>query len=165
MRDPACAESGLRVTSGQTERADRPRGSRVAAQAPPARFPASRRRRRMRPYGPLRGRDHERSTALTVIRRTRTHGASGVVLVSGNAGGGKTPLLSEICRRATHMNIRVARSKCDEIEQAWPGAPMVGLLRTGRDPLLSAPEFQQISALIAEPLLLVDRIASHLVRL
>jgi DNA-binding CsgD family transcriptional regulator len=116
----------------------------------------------MRPYGPLRGRDHELSTALAVVRRTRTHGASGVVLISGNAGVGKTALLSEICRQAAHMNIRLARSKCDEIEQASPGAPMVGLLRTGRDPLLTAPEFQETSALTAEPLMLVDRIAGHL---
>jgi DNA-binding CsgD family transcriptional regulator len=119
----------------------------------------------MRPYGPLRGRGHELSTALAVIRRTRTHGASGVVLISGNAGVGKTALLSEICRQAAHMNIRLGRSKCDEIEQASPGAPMVGLLRTGRDPLLAAPEFQEISALTAEPLLLVDRIAGQLARL
>jgi DNA-binding CsgD family transcriptional regulator len=119
----------------------------------------------MRPYGPLRGRDHEMSTALAVIRRTPRHGASGVVLVSGNAGVGKTALLSEICRQAAQMNIRLARGKCDEIEQAWPGAPVVGLLRTGRDPLLQEPEFRQVSALIAEPLLLVDRIASHLARL
>lgn len=119
----------------------------------------------MRPYAQLRGRDDELSTALAVIRRTRAHGASGVVLISGNAGVGKTALLSEICRQAVHMNLRVARSKCDEIEQAWPGAPMVGLLRTGRDPLLAEPEFQEISALIAEPLLLVDRIAGHLARL
>jgi DNA-binding CsgD family transcriptional regulator len=118
----------------------------------------------MRPYGPLRGRDHELSTALAVVRRTRTHGASGVVLISGNAGVGKTAVLSEICRQAAHMNIRLARSKCDEIEQASPGAPIVGLLRTGRDPLLAAPEFQEISALTAEPLLLVDRIAGHLAR-
>ena len=116
----------------------------------------------MRPYGPLRGRDHELSTALAVIRRTRTHGVSGVVLISGNAGVGKTALLSEICRQAAHMNIRLARGKCDEIEQAWPGAPMVGLLRTGPDPLLEAPEFQEISGLTAAPLLLVDRIAGHL---
>jgi DNA-binding CsgD family transcriptional regulator len=88
-----------------------------------------------------------------------------VVLISGNAGVGKTALLSEICRQAAHMNIRLARSKCDEIEQAWPGAPMVGLLRTGRDPLLAEPEFQEISALIAEPLLLVDRIGAHFARL
>ena len=119
----------------------------------------------MRPYGQLRGRDDELSTALAVIRRTRAHGASRVVLISGNAGVGKTALLSEICRQAAHMNIRLARGKCDEIEQAWPGAPVVGLLRTGRDPLLQEPEFRQVSALIAEPLLLVDRIASHLARL
>jgi predicted ATPase len=73
----------------------------------------------VRPDGPLRGRDHELSTALAVIRQTRTHGASGVVLISGNAGVGKTALLSEIWRQATNMNIRLARSKCDEIEQAW----------------------------------------------
>jgi DNA-binding CsgD family transcriptional regulator len=119
----------------------------------------------MRPYGPLRGRDHEMSTALAVIRRTRTHGASGVVLISGNAGVGKTALLSEICRQAAHMNVRLARSKCDEIEQPCPGAPMVGLMRTGRDPLLSAPEFEEINGLTGEPLLLVDRIAGHLARL
>ncbi|HZN82832.1 MAG TPA: AAA family ATPase [Mycobacterium sp.] len=119
----------------------------------------------MRPYGPLRGRDDELSTALAVVRRTRTHGASGVVLISGNAGVGKTALLSEICRQAAHLNIRLARSKCDEIEQASPGAPMVGLLRTGREPLLSAPEFEEISGLPAEPLVLVDRIAGHLARL
>src|SRR5271170_2884972 len=119
----------------------------------------------MRPYGQLRGRDDELSTALAVLRRTRVHGASGVVLISGDAGIGKTALLSETCRQAAHMSLRVARSKCDEIEQAWPGAPMVGLLRSGRDPLLAEPEFQEISALIAEPLLLVDRIAGHLARL
>src|SRR5271163_1525329 len=119
----------------------------------------------MRPYAQLRGRDDELSTALAVIRRTRTHGASGVVLVSGDAGVGKTALLSEICRQASHMNIRLARGKCDEIEQASPGAPIVGLLRTGPDLLLAEAEFQQVSALIAEPLLLVDRIASHLARL
>jgi DNA-binding CsgD family transcriptional regulator/GTP cyclohydrolase FolE2 len=119
----------------------------------------------MRPYGPLRGRDRELAAALAIIRRTRAHGASGVVLISGNAGVGKTALLSEISRQAAHMNIRLARSKCDEIEQASPGAPMVGLLRTGRDPLLTAPEFQEINALTAEPMLLVDRIAGHLARL
>jgi DNA-binding CsgD family transcriptional regulator len=119
----------------------------------------------MKPYGPLRGRDQELATALAITGRTHTHGASGVVLISGDAGVGKTALLSEICRRAAYMNIRIARSKCDEIEQAWPGAPMVGLLRTGADPLLTAAEFEEIGGLTAAPMLLVDRIAGHLARL
>src|ERR1700746_2313838 len=119
----------------------------------------------MRPYGPLRGRDEELASALGALRRTRLHGASGVVLISGDAGIGKTALLSEICRQATHMRIRIARSKCDEIEQACPGAPIIGLLRTGRDPLLTAAEFQEIAGLTGEPLVLVDRTAGHLERL
>jgi DNA-binding CsgD family transcriptional regulator/nucleoside-triphosphatase THEP1 len=119
----------------------------------------------LRPYGPLRGRHEELASALDVIRRTRVHRASGVVLISGEAGIGKTALLSEICHQATHMRIRVARSKCDEIEQACPGAPIIGLLRTGRDPLLTAAEFQETAALAGEPLVLVDRTAAHLERL
>src|ERR1700752_4691429 len=119
----------------------------------------------MRPYGPLGGRDEELPSALAVVRRTRVHGASGVVLISGDAGIGKTALLSEICRQASHSRIRVARSKCDEIEQACPGAPIIGLRRSGRDPLLTADEFQEIAGLTGEPLVLVDRTAGHLERL
>jgi DNA-binding CsgD family transcriptional regulator/nucleoside-triphosphatase THEP1 len=119
----------------------------------------------MRPYGPLRGRDQELARAVGIVRRTRVHGASGVVLITGEPGIGKTALLSEICRQAAHSRIRVARSKCDEIEQASPGAPVIGLLRTGRDPLLTGVEFHDVAGLAGEPLVLVDRTAEHLERL
>jgi predicted ATPase len=83
----------------------------------------------MKLYGPLRGRDDALATPLATVHRTRVHAASGVVLITGDPGIGKTALFSEVCRHAAHMRIRVARSKCDEIEQASPGAPIVGLLR------------------------------------
>src|SRR6201997_5221233 len=127
--------------------------------------PAGSKGRLMRPYGPLRGRDGVLATPLAIARRTRVHGASGVVLITGEPGIGKTALLSEICRQAAHMRVRVARSKCDEIEQACPGAPIIGLLRTGRDPLLTASEFEETAAQAGQPLVLIDRIATHLERL
>ena len=83
----------------------------------------------MRPYGPLRGRDDVLATGLRVVRRTHNHRASGVVVVSGDPGIGKTAVLTEIARQAAQMHIRVARSKCDEIGQACLGAPILGLLR------------------------------------
>ena len=116
----------------------------------------------MRPYAVLRGRDDELATALRVVRRTHDHRASGVVLVSGDPGIGKTALLSSIAWEAAQMQIRVARSKCDEIGQAYPGAPILGLLRAGRDPLIAAADFEALTELTDNPLILVERTADHL---
>src|SRR5271163_4123021 len=116
----------------------------------------------MRPYGPLRGREDALATALGIIRRTSNHRASGVVLVSGDPGIGKTALVSEIARQAAQMHIRVARSKCEEMGAPCPGGPVLGLLRVGRDPLISAADFEELTELTGNPLLLVDRAAGHL---
>jgi DNA-binding CsgD family transcriptional regulator/nucleoside-triphosphatase THEP1 len=110
----------------------------------------------------VRGRDNVLATALGVVRRTHDHRASGAVLISGDPGIGKTALLSEIARQAVHLHVRVARSKCEEIGQAYLGAPVVSLLRAGRDPLIEADEFEALTDLIGNPLVLVDRIAGHL---
>jgi DNA-binding CsgD family transcriptional regulator len=116
----------------------------------------------MRPYGLLRGRDDELATALRVVRRSHDHRASGVVLVFGDPGIGKTALLSGIAFQAAQMHMRVARSKCDEIGQAYPGAPILGLLRAGRDPLIAAADFEALTELTGNPLVLVERTADHL---
>jgi DNA-binding CsgD family transcriptional regulator/nucleoside-triphosphatase THEP1 len=116
----------------------------------------------VRPYGPLRGRDHVLATVMGIVRRTHDRRASGVVLVSGDPGVGKTALLSEIARQATNMHMRVAQSKCDEIGQACPGAPILSLLRAGRDPLIAPAEFEALAELARYPLVLVDRAAGHL---
>jgi DNA-binding CsgD family transcriptional regulator/tetratricopeptide (TPR) repeat protein len=116
----------------------------------------------MRPYGLVRGRDDVLASALRVVGRAAEHRASGVVLVSGAPGIGKTALLSGIAFQAGQMHMRVARSKCDEIGQAYLGAPILGLLRAGRDPLIAAADFEALTELTGDPLVLVDRVAGHL---
>jgi DNA-binding CsgD family transcriptional regulator len=100
--------------------------------------------------------------ALLALRGAFQYGTSASVLISGPAGIGKTVLLAELCEQATRMKIRVGWSKCDPIEQVWPGAPVIAALRAGRDPLTTAAEYKQIVGVVSEPLLLADRIASHL---
>ena len=100
--------------------------------------------------------------ALAVVRGARMHGAGGLLLVSGPAGIGKTALLAEICQQAARSGLRVAAGECDRIEQVWPGTPVLALLRTGREPLTSAPEFEELTRMAGEPLLLADRIAAVL---
>jgi DNA-binding CsgD family transcriptional regulator len=102
------------------------------------------------------------ASALSALRSSCQHGTSASVRISGPAGIGKTALLAEICEQATRMKIRVGWSKCDPIEQVWPGAPVIAALRTGRDPVTTAEQYEQIAALVSEPLLLADRIASLL---
>jgi ATP/maltotriose-dependent transcriptional regulator MalT len=111
---------------------------------------------------PLRGRAEPMTVAMAVLRRARDHGSGGVLLISGPAGIGKTALLSEICKQAATMRLRVAISTCDESQQVWPGAPLMAALRAGTDPLLDATEYEQVTRMAVEPLLLADRIASHL---
>jgi DNA-binding CsgD family transcriptional regulator len=112
--------------------------------------------------GPLRGRSEPTARALLALRGAFQYGTSASVLISGPTGIGKTALLAEICEQATRMKIRVGWSKCDPIEQVWPGAPVIAALRAGRDPLTTTAEYKQIVGVVGEPLLLADRIASCL---
>jgi DNA-binding CsgD family transcriptional regulator len=100
--------------------------------------------------------------ALAVLRGVSRHGSSGAVLISGRPGIGKTAVLAEICRQAVTMKFRVADSKCDQIGQIWPGAPVIALLRVGADPLASADEYARVARLVTEPLLIADQIATLL---
>ena len=111
---------------------------------------------------PLRGRVEPMGQALAVLRSAHQSGSTAAVLVSGPPGIGKTALLSEIRAQATAMGFRAAACKCDQIEQVWPGAPVIAMLRGGPAPLVSAAEYEKITRLVSEPLLLADQIASSL---
>ena len=102
------------------------------------------------------------SRALAALRGASRHGSSAAVLVSGPSGIGKTALLAEIFQQAAAMKFRVASSTCEQTEQVWPGAPVIAVLRAGRNLLAAAPEYEQITRMISDPLVLADRIASVL---
>lgn len=112
--------------------------------------------------GPLRGRSEPMARALSVVRAARNHGYGGVLLVSGPAGIGKTALLREICRQAATQQLRVATGKCDPIEQVWPGAPILALLRDGQRPLANAEDYADCTRAVSQPLLLAERVATIL---
>src|SRR6202161_552708 len=97
------------------------------------------------------------ASALWALRGACQRGTSASVLISGPPGIGKTALLAEICQQPTRMNIRVGWSKCDPIEQVWPGAPVIAALRSGRDPVTTAEQYEQIAALADERLVLSGR--------
>lgn len=109
---------------------------------------------------PLRGRGESLGDALAAARHVRVTGSSGVVLVTGPAGIGKTALLTEIGRQAARGQFRVTLTNCDEIEQVSPGAPVVAALRSGHEPLISADEYEELGRV--QPLVLADRVAAHL---
>ncbi|MGW6278615.1 ATP-binding protein [Kribbella sp. NPDC055071] len=109
---------------------------------------------------PLRGRSEPLGLALSAVRRVRATDSSGIVLVTGPAGIGKSAVLAEICRQAAAQRFRVSQTKCDELEQVSPGAPVIAVLRSGRDPLISADDYELVG--LSGTLVLADRIASYL---
>ena len=104
------------------------------------------------------------ASALSALRGATQHGTGGNLVVTGPAGIGKTALLAEICEHAARKKIRVAYSKCDPIEQVWPGAPVIAALRAGRDPLIASAQYEQIADVAGRPLLLADRVGRQSLR-
>src|SRR5258708_25262430 len=98
------------------------------------------------------------AVALSMLRSASQHGASGVLLVTGPSGSGKSALGTEVCRQASGRKLRVAGTACDPVEQVSPGAPVVAMLRAGRDPLTTGEQYEQIARTVNEPLVLVERI-------
>jgi len=110
--------------------------------------------------GPLRGRSEPTALAIGAVRRALHHGSSALIMVGGAPGIGKTALLGEVRRQAVRMQVRVASGRCEPIGQVSPGAPMIAALRAGRSPLVGAEEYEQLTRLSDQPLLLAERIAA-----
>ncbi|HEV7709760.1 MAG TPA: AAA family ATPase [Asanoa sp.] len=110
----------------------------------------------------LRGRSAAMSAAMPALRRAARHGQSGVVVVTGDAGIGKTAVIDAIGAQAVGMGFRTGTAKADEIGRISPGAPVLLALRSGARPLLDAPALAELDDLTDHPLPLIDRVGARL---
>ncbi len=110
----------------------------------------------------LVGRGTELAQALGVLEHAAKRGDGAVLLVTGEAGIGKTAFIQAVAEQAAETGYAVGIGKAEEIGQIAPGAPLLVALRSGGRPLLSAAEFGQLAPLHHEPLWLIDRIADLL---
>jgi DNA-binding CsgD family transcriptional regulator/tetratricopeptide (TPR) repeat protein len=78
----------------------------------------------------------EREPYLTDLARWLESGTGGIVLVSGEAGIGKTSLLQEFCRRQS--SARVLWGACDALFTPRPLAPLHDIARQTKGALLGA---------------------------
>ena len=110
----------------------------------------------------LVGRGPELAQALAVLGHAAQRGEGAVLLVTGEAGIGKTAFTRAVAADALELGYAAGIGKAEEIGQIAPGAPLLVALRSGGRPLLSAAEFGQLAPLHHEPLWLTDRIADLL---
>ena len=110
----------------------------------------------------LRGRSTEVETTLRVLEETATTGRSTVLVVSGEAGLGKTALLESVRAQAERDGFTACVGKAEELDRISPMAPLLLALRGGSPPLLSEGDRAAVGPLLDQQLWLVDRIAAPL---
>lgn len=110
----------------------------------------------------LRGRSEVMATALSMMRRVRTHGRGGVLVLEGEPGIGKSAAFSAIAEQAAAMQFTCGVSKADQIGRISPAAPLLLALRSGSRPLLTAAELAGLASRTAEPLLLLEHVTGLL---
>ncbi|WP_344906991.1 helix-turn-helix transcriptional regulator [Actinomadura meridiana] len=99
----------------------------------------------------LIGRTAERAELAAALARATT-GRAGVVLVSGDAGVGKTHLVSELIHAARDEGCAVLVGQCAELGESMPYLPLADALWTAAQP--GAPEADAVrAALDARPVL------------
>ncbi|MEV7385484.1 AAA family ATPase [Streptomyces sp. NPDC091215] len=113
---------------------------------------------------PLRGRSDQLSRGLGVLRRTVRHRRSGIVLVTGEPGIGKSALLDALTCEARRLGFVIGRSAVDGTARTSPGAPLLMALRSAPPALSRAGEIAELDALSARPLTFMDRIGEILER-
>jgi DNA-binding CsgD family transcriptional regulator/tetratricopeptide (TPR) repeat protein len=102
------------------------------------------------------------TSALALIRHVIRTGQGGGLVVSGEAGIGKSTLLSAVLREARRMGALCGSVKADRIGRVVPGGPMLTALRGGPAPVLRPDEISALEPSAGQPLLLLDAVANAL---
>jgi DNA-binding CsgD family transcriptional regulator/tetratricopeptide (TPR) repeat protein len=95
--------------------------------------------------GPLRGRDRELRLLADRVAAV-SNGQSGVVLVAGAAGAGKSRLLAEAAELARESGMCVYAAAADPASEVVQFAPLFDALLQGDEPVLDAPVLRELSA-------------------
>lgn len=111
---------------------------------------------------PLRGRSEHLERILGVLRRTKKTGQAGLIVVTGEAGIGKTAVLDAAVEQATRMGFAVGAGRAGESAGIAPLAALFTALRSRGTPLLTQAAFQDLAPLYDRELWLVDRLAGAL---
>jgi DNA-binding CsgD family transcriptional regulator/tetratricopeptide (TPR) repeat protein len=101
-------------------------------------------------WGRLVGRDGELARMLTLLDDAASRQAV-VALVSGDAGVGKTRLVTEVTRRAAAEGFTVLSGHCAELGESVPYLPLADALRNATQAPQTSPRL--LEALAAQPAL------------
>jgi DNA-binding CsgD family transcriptional regulator len=110
----------------------------------------------------LRGRSEQMTVALGLIRKVMRTGQGLGLVITGEAGIGKSVLLSAVVREAARLGAACGFVRADRIGRVVPAGPLLTALRDGPDPVLPAASFAPLESLAGQPLLLLDAIATAL---
>ncbi|WP_200214342.1 ATP-binding protein [Micromonospora coerulea] len=108
------------------------------------------------------GRGEELGAARAILRRTRATGTGAVIAVTGEAGIGKTALITELRQWAAGDGFATGHEAAQESGNIAPLAPLLTALRSGPAPVLSQADFGALAAHAALPIWLVDRLTDQL---
>src|SRR5215471_7624726 len=108
----------------------------------------------------LRGRDAELARLSAMVDAV-VSSRSGVAVVEGMAGIGKTAMLEEVARLGVAAGCVVAAGRADELDQISPMGGLLGALRSGQPPLLAPGDLEGLPA-ADQRLLVLDRLYSIL---
>ena len=113
----------------------------------------------MTPVRPaLVGRSRPLAQARDVLQSTVREGRGAAILLTGEAGIGKSAVARAVMEQASRLGYTVGYGKAEQGGQIAPGAPLLLALRFGAQPVVTAAELDALSAVAGRPVWLIDRV-------